>query len=359
MAPEWLQSWVPPQWLERYGRRIEEGLPPKGEAARQQYAEQVGADGVRLLARVQEADVPAVVREVATVKELGIVWQQQYEQQEGTVRLRNKDDLPPNAERHDFPYDPEVRYSTKRDLHWIGYKVHLTETCEDEQVHVLTHVETTYGRWPMSRCCPPSMKRSAPQAYRQLRTMWMQATWEVEVLLAEQQTKGIHLVGPVRPDPGWQAQQHTGYDTSQFVFDWQAKQATRPQGRTSVTWTERAEQRSGRPIVGVEFATATVAVPGACAVYACGADDSASGGASASRTRGLTAGTAVPADPGVSPGLCAPGWGRGHHLARCACLRAAAGTLSRLGKTHRGRTGYRDGAQPVALVSLASAHASG
>jgi transposase len=112
VAPEWLKSWVPPLWLERYGRRIEEGRLPKGEAARQQYAEQVEADGVRLLARVQEADAPEEVREVATVKELGIVWQQQYEQQEDTVRLRNKDDLPPNAERHDSPYDPEVRYST-------------------------------------------------------------------------------------------------------------------------------------------------------------------------------------------------------------------------------------------------------
>jgi hypothetical protein len=151
VAPEWVKSWVPQEWIERYGRRIEEGRWPKGEAARQQYAQQVGADGARLLARVQEADAPAVVREVARVQELGIVWQQQY----------------------------------------------------------------------------------------------------------EQQTRGIHLVGPVRPDPGWQAQQHTGYDTAQFSFDWQAKQATCPQGQTSVSWTERTEQRSGRPIVAVQFATAT------------------------------------------------------------------------------------------------------
>ncbi len=64
-------------------------------------------------------------------------------------------------------------------------------------------------------------------------------------------------MGPVRPDPGWQAQQHTGYDTSQFAFDWQAKHATCPQGQRSVTWTERTEQRSSRPIVAVQFATAT------------------------------------------------------------------------------------------------------
>jgi hypothetical protein len=61
----------------------------------------------------------------------------------------------------------------------------------------------------------------------------------------------------VLPDPGWQAQQHPGYDTSQFVFDWQAQQATCPQGHSSASWTERPEKRSGRPIVAVHFARAT------------------------------------------------------------------------------------------------------
>lgn len=257
VAPQWLKSWVPPQWLERYGRRIEEGRLPKAEAARQQYAQQVGADGARLLGRVQEADAPAEVREVATVKELSIVWQQQYEQQEATLRLRNKDDLPPNAERHDSPYDPEVRYSTKRDLHWIGYKVHLTETCEDEQVEVITHVETTYA--PVADVAVlPAIDEALCAAGIAPGEHYVDAGYmDVELLLAEQRTKGIALVGPLRPDPGWQAQQHTGYDISQFVFDWQAKQATCPQGHTSVSWTERSEQRSGRPIVAVQFATAT------------------------------------------------------------------------------------------------------
>jgi len=150
-----------------------------------------------------------------------------------------------------------VRYSTKRDLHWIGYKVHLTETCEDEQVHVITHVETTYAPVADVAVLPAIDEalcaRGIPPGEHYVDAGYM----DVELLLAEQQTKGIHLVGPVRPDPGWQAQQHTGYDTSQFVFDWQAKQATCPQGHSSITWTERTEQRSGRAIVAVQFATAT------------------------------------------------------------------------------------------------------
>jgi transposase len=257
VAPEWLQSWVPVHWIERYSRRIEEGRLPKGEAARQAYAEQVGADGANLLARVHQADVPEVVRALARVREVGIVWQQQYEQQEGRVRLRNKDDLPPNAQRHDSPYDPEVRYSTKRELHWIGYKVHLTETCDEEQVAVITHVETTYAPVADVELLPVIHKALCASGMAPAKHYVDAGYMEVDLLLRERQTKGIALVGPVRPDPGWQAQQHTGYDTSQFVFDWQAKQATCPQGHRSVSWTQRTEKRSGRPIVAVQFAKAT------------------------------------------------------------------------------------------------------
>lgn len=210
LAPAWLRAWMPPEWSERYGRRIEEGRLPKAEAARQQYAEQVGADGVGLLARVQQAETPEGVRALGSIQELDIVWQQHFEQQEGRVRLRNKDDLPPNAQRHDSPYDPEVRYSTKRDLHWVGYKVHLTETCEQEQPQVITQVETTYApvadveRLPIIH--DALCAKALPPATHYVDAGYM----DVEVLLTEQQTKGIHLVGPVRPDPRWQAQQHTG-----------------------------------------------------------------------------------------------------------------------------------------------------
>ena len=30
------------------------------------------------------------------------------------------------------PYDHEARFSTKRGESWVGYKVHLTESCDDD-----------------------------------------------------------------------------------------------------------------------------------------------------------------------------------------------------------------------------------
>lgn len=57
--------------------------------------------------------VPAV----ATLRQ---VWAQQYRLAAGQLRWRNKDDLPPSAERIASPHDTEARYSTKRSVTWVG-----------------------------------------------------------------------------------------------------------------------------------------------------------------------------------------------------------------------------------------------
>ena len=46
------------------------------------------------------------------------------------------------------PYDTDARYSTKRDSTWVGYKVHVTETCDVDAPHVIVNVETTAATTP-------------------------------------------------------------------------------------------------------------------------------------------------------------------------------------------------------------------
>jgi len=57
--------------------------------------------------------------------------------------VENQDELPPSAQLISSPYDVEARFSRKRATMWVGYKVHLTETCEDNQPHLITQVATT------------------------------------------------------------------------------------------------------------------------------------------------------------------------------------------------------------------------
>jgi hypothetical protein len=42
------------------------------------------------------------------------------------------------------PYGLEARcYGTKRDINWVGYKVHLSETCDEDHPHLITQGTTT------------------------------------------------------------------------------------------------------------------------------------------------------------------------------------------------------------------------
>ena len=58
LAPEWLRSWVPSVWFDRYRRRFEEYRLPPGKPERYALAEEIGADGRQLLLAVYAAAAP-------------------------------------------------------------------------------------------------------------------------------------------------------------------------------------------------------------------------------------------------------------------------------------------------------------
>ena len=149
VAPEWLQALAPPAWYERYGRRVENYRLPKTAAARGALAAEIAADGRRLLGAIDAADRPELTR-LPKVAVLRRVWAAQYAEEEGRLRWRTTDELPPCAEQICSPDDPDARYSTKRAADWVGYKVQLTETCNAAGVgpHLITDIETTPATTP-------------------------------------------------------------------------------------------------------------------------------------------------------------------------------------------------------------------
>jgi transposase len=143
VAPDWLRSWVPPEWFERYNRAVEEYRLPKGIPARTAYAETIGADGMHLLKALWQAPTVTYLRQIPAVEILRLTWIYQYYVENDQVRLRTATDLPPTGRRMDSPYDRDARYGNKRSVTWTGYKVHITETCDENEVHLITNVETT------------------------------------------------------------------------------------------------------------------------------------------------------------------------------------------------------------------------
>ena len=103
----------------------------------------IGRDGSQLLADISAADAPTWLREIPAVEILRRIWIQNYVWVEGQLHWRSNDNLPPGNQFINSPSDQEARSGKKRETRWTGYKVHVTETCEKESPHLITHVATT------------------------------------------------------------------------------------------------------------------------------------------------------------------------------------------------------------------------
>ena len=71
------------------------------------------------------------------------MWVQNYQRVDDAVRWRSSENIPPPSRSIGSPYDVEAHYSKKRSTTWVGYKVHLTESCEAHLPLLITHVQTT------------------------------------------------------------------------------------------------------------------------------------------------------------------------------------------------------------------------
>jgi transposase len=71
--PDWLSNLVPPDWFDRYSKPVEESRLPRGTDARNQYAEIIGLDGMKILKAIyDESTTPQWLRAIPAVETLRI-----------------------------------------------------------------------------------------------------------------------------------------------------------------------------------------------------------------------------------------------------------------------------------------------
>ncbi len=252
-VPAWLEGQMQEDWVDRYGHRVEDYRLPTGKQAREEYAVVIGQDGACLLHALYAAEAPAWLAEIPAVETLRRVWVQNFYWEQGELRWRDTNNVPAAGHCIDSPYDPAAHYAQKRSTSWVGYKVHLTETCDDDSPHLLTHVETTPA--PVADDVTVPLMHEALAARDLLPGVHLVDTGYVdaEELVSSQQQYGVDLFGPTREDYHWQAREETGFEASQFVVDWQHECATCPTGQTSSSWTP-AQDRRGNPVIKIKFA---------------------------------------------------------------------------------------------------------
>ena len=244
VAGDWLKAWVPREWFDRYEKRLDEYRLPQEPKERIQLAEMIGVDGHHLLTQVSSDAAPQWLRSLPAIDTMRQIWLQQFLIQEGKVHWRTKENVPPSALMLSSPHDPQARYSSKRNMHWIGYKVHLTETCDVERPHLITRVQTTLATEPDSNLTATIHEELKEQQLLPQEHLADTGYAAADLMLECRKEHGLDMVCPLRPDNSWQARTKGAFDISQFEMDWEHCQVTCPESKVSRYW--KLGKRGGR-----------------------------------------------------------------------------------------------------------------
>jgi transposase len=248
-APAWLRDHSQPDWIERYGPRVEEARLPKGREKRDQLAQTIGADGAALLAAI-DTDAPTWLRALPAVCA-----------RSGSSSIAARERISSGAARGSClparsccapPTIPTCATARSGRPPPEGYKVHLTETCVPDAPNLITQVETTPAT-PTDDAATATIQ--ADLADRQLTPTihLVDAGYlDGELLASSQEAYGIDLCGPVVPDTSWQARAGAGFAVADFVLDWEQEEATCPQGKQSSSWRPTTDNR-GQPCIQIHF----------------------------------------------------------------------------------------------------------
>ncbi len=236
----WLISKASPEWPERYGRRLFSFNSPKTDKERDKLAKTIGADGFSLLSAIDSAPEMDWLNKVPAVATLRDVWKQQFAKPPEPPRFLDQHEQPPGAERIVSPHDTDARFSMKQSTEWSGYKVHLTETCDEDMPRCITNVVTTPATrpdWGMLPEVHRSLKRiDLLPADHLVDTGYVSA----ESIVSSHRDYKVRVVGPPMEDSSWQAQEK-GFDKSYFVIDWKKRIATCPGKKKSRSWSTQKD----------------------------------------------------------------------------------------------------------------------
>ncbi len=253
VEPDWLLAVISPDWFDRYVHRFELQRLPKGEQAQETLRRQVGEDSWHLLQAAMDEHAPQSVRTCPSLDLLQQVWNQHFERVDGLIRWRDGPAVE-SAERVISPYETDARASRKRDTEWVGYKVHLTETCgEEEAAHLIVQAEITAAT---EQDVEETMSLLRDLQARDLvpEVRLVDSGYVSGEVLAKHAELGIELVGPLKQEGGWQHE--TGYGLSAFQVDWQQQQVRCPQGHLSQNWCPGRHNR-GEEVIRVSFSAVT------------------------------------------------------------------------------------------------------
>jgi len=179
------------------------------------------------------------------------------------------DGLPPGHIRIASPYDTDARWGVKREEFWLGYKLHITETCDDAPLcdcgpavdgtgaagrraaggghdkgcaqavfpNLITGVATTDATVTDNQMTGAIHAGLAAKDLAPGRHYLDSGYLSAAVVVSALATWGIALIGPLLAGTSAQARAGHGYARAGFTVDYDHKTVTCPQGKISSSWT--------------------------------------------------------------------------------------------------------------------------
>lgn len=256
-CPDWLREIAPPEWYDRYGHRAENYRMPKSETSKQIYADQVGQDGEQLFAFLNSTEAPEGALHLPEVETLKRCWKRQFVVKNGGISFCLRTELVKDRKLIlESPYDTEAQYSTKRGREWRGYKIHISETCDDDLPRLITHVATTTAE---IQDAPLGQQIQAKLFERDLhpKEHWVDAGYNAADLIVQAREQyGTEIIGPVRPNNSRASREGDQFVLRDFYIDWERNKAICPQGEESERWSP-TRRKTGQSIIVITFSQKT------------------------------------------------------------------------------------------------------
>jgi hypothetical protein len=275
--PAWTAGVLDESWKHRYGAPVTSWKPPMTEKKRDELALAYGKDGYALLSAIDDPASPSWLKEIPAVATLRAVLDQNYLRtvgENGTEVIIRREKgpsfedggLPPGDTRIASPYDTDARWGVKRDKFWLGYKLHITGTCDDQPAcdcggpcrqgcpapafpNLVTDVATTRATVTDNAMTSVIDDNLAAAELVPARLYEDSGYLSAEILVNERRRHGITLIGPLLADTSAQARAGNGYARPDFAVDYDACTVTCPQGKTSASWSPCVQRGKDRIVV--------------------------------------------------------------------------------------------------------------
>ena len=264
VAPDWLRTFALTDWHQRYDCRVEDMRLPNAGPKRDAYIAQVGTDGFLLLDALDSEGAPPEATALLAVAVLRRVWARHFERIEaapgdgagGSARLRPVQGRGP-GDRLESPYDIDARFRSKSGKSWVGYMVHLTETCDADAPHLVVNADTAPANVHEAPRTAPIHDALAAKGLAPSEHLVDSAYVSAAHLITARERHGIDLIGPGRRNLSWQSRSNgEAFTPNDFTVDWDRQVVRCPEGKESSSWTMSTKRRGEGSLIHVQFRAA-------------------------------------------------------------------------------------------------------